>query len=133
MICLIIFQLNDNKWDKEKLLESYYLDNATDTNNQLKPSKSKNLKKSGDLVNCDICYTESDVMSTTSLECEHAYCNKCWSEYLTIKIMDEGASQTIYCPTNGCDNLVDDQTVYKVITESDVKVKYQVNRMLMNS
>lgn len=128
----MIFQLNQNKWDKAKLLESYYSENSSDKNSQSKPDKGKNLKKSGDLVNCDICYTESDVMSTTSLDCDHAYCNACWSEYLTTKIMDEGASQTITCPTNGCNTLVDDQIVYMLITESEVKLIYQVTRMVIN-
>ncbi len=128
----MIFQLNQNKWDKAKLLESYYSENSSDKNSQSKPDKGKNLKKSGDLVNCDICYTESDVMSTTSLDCDHAYCNACWSEYLTTKIMDEGASQTISCPTNGCNTLVDDEIVYMLITESEVKLIYQVTRMVIN-
>jgi hypothetical protein len=32
------------------------------------------------------------------LECGHLYCTSCWTEYLTTKIMDEGASQMIECP-----------------------------------
>ena len=32
------------------------------------------------------------------LECGHLYCTSCWTEYLTMKIVDEGASQMIECP-----------------------------------
>jgi ariadne-1 len=63
----------------------------------------------------------------TNLECGHAYCNSCWSQYLTTKIMDEGASQTITCPTTDCDTLVDDNTVYRIIGSADVILKYQVS------
>jgi ariadne-1 len=42
----------------------------------------------------------------TGLECGHLYCTSCWTEYLTTKIMDEGASQTIACPASQCDILV---------------------------
>ena len=37
--------------------------------------------------------------------------------------MDEGASQMIECP--GCNIVVDDQTVMKLITDPSVKLKYQ--------
>ena len=122
---ILISQLNQNKWDKEKLLEAYYTENSVEKSNQSNPAKGKT-SKTGDLVNCDICITEGDVTSTTSLECNHAYCNSCWSDYLTTKIMDEGASQTIACPANDCDILVDDQTVYRLIKEPEVRLKYQV-------
>jgi len=50
---------------------------------------------------------------------------QCWSEYLTTKIMEEGMGQTISCPAHGCDILVDDNTVMRLITDSKVKLKYQ--------
>jgi ariadne-1 len=60
----------------------------------------------------------------TGLECGHLYCTACWTEYLTVKIMDEGASQSIECP-GSCEILVDDVTVVKLIKEPRVKLKYQ--------
>ena len=61
----------------------------------------------------------------TGLECGHIYCTSCWTEYLTTKIMDEGASQTIACPASQCDILVDDETVTKLVNDSKIKLKYQ--------
>ncbi|XP_029420923.1 E3 ubiquitin-protein ligase ARIH1 isoform X2 [Nannospalax galili] len=61
----------------------------------------------------------------TGLECGHKFCMQCWSEYLTTKIMEEGMGQTISCPAHGCDILVDDNTVMRLITDSKVKLKYQ--------
>ena len=42
------------------------------------------------------CVTVGQMMR--GLECGHLYCTSCWTEYLTTKIMDEGASQMIECP-----------------------------------
>lgn len=60
----------------------------------------------------------------TGLECGHLYCTSCWVEYLTTKIMDEGASQSIECPGD-CNILVDDVTVVNLVKEQKVKLKYQ--------
>ena len=67
----------------------------------------------------------------TGLECGHNYCTSCWTEYLSTKIMDEGASQMIECPGSNCDILVDDQTVMKLVKEAKVKLKYQ--QLITNS
>lgn len=61
----------------------------------------------------------------TGLECGHRFCTSCWCEYLTTKIMEEGLGQSIACAAHGCDILVDDVTVMRLITEPRVKLKYQ--------
>lgn len=61
----------------------------------------------------------------TGLECGHKFCTQCWSEYLTTKIMEEGLGQSISCAAHGCDIIVDDVTVMKLVTDSRVKLKYQ--------
>ena len=61
----------------------------------------------------------------TSLDCGHLFCNSCWCEYLTTKIMDDGASEMIGCPSFKCQILVDDRTVMKLIEEPRTKLRYQ--------
>jgi len=61
----------------------------------------------------------------TGLECGHRFCTQCWGEYLTTKIMEEGVGQTIACAAHGCDILVDDATVMRLVRDSKVKLKYQ--------
>lgn len=39
--------------------------------------------------------------------------------------MEEGQGQTISCAAHGCDILVDDETVFNLITDSRVKTRYQ--------
>lgn len=61
----------------------------------------------------------------TGLECGHKFCTHCWGEYLTTKIMEEGLGQSISCAAHGCDIIVDDVTVMKLVPDSRVKLKYQ--------
>lgn len=61
----------------------------------------------------------------TGLECGHKFCITCWGEYLTTKIMEEGLGQSIACAAHGCDILVDDVTVMKLVSDPRVKLKYQ--------
>lgn len=61
----------------------------------------------------------------TGLECGHRFCVQCWGEYLTTKIMEEGIGQTIACAAHGCDILVDDATVMRLVRDAKVKLKYQ--------
>jgi ariadne-1 len=59
------------------------------------------------------------------MECGHRFCKRCWSEYLTTKIMEEGMGQTIACAAHNCPILVDDKTVTELVTDPKVKLKYQ--------
>ena len=61
----------------------------------------------------------------TGLECGHRFCTQCWGGYLTTKIMEEGVGQTIACAAHGCDILVDDATVMRLVKDSKVRLKYQ--------
>ena len=67
----------------------------------------------------------------TGLECCHTYCTTCWTHYLSSKINDEGASQSIECPEFNCNILVDDQTVMRLVKDSRTKLKYQ--QLITNS
>jgi len=67
----------------------------------------------------------------TGLECGHRFCMICWREYLTTKIVTEGLGQTISCAAHGCDILVDDVTVTKLVLDARVRVKYQ--QLITNS
>ena len=45
--------------------------------------------------------------------------------------MDEGASQSIFCPEFDCQTLVDDETVIRLVKDSRTKSKYQ--QLITNS
>lgn len=133
--------LNHFKWDKEKLMERYW-DGDQDKlfadahvispyrKVGVKPSTSKKPSRSGSQLvtqeaTCEVCFLSIPASMMTGIECGHKFCTQCWTAYLTMKIMDEGMGQTISCAAHGCDILVDDATVMKLITDPRVKLKYQ--------
>ncbi len=71
-----------------------------------------------------ICLTSLPAVSMSGLECGHRFCRPCWAEYLTTKIMSEGIG-TIACAAHGCDVLIDDATVSRLLPEPKVRQKYQ--------
>jgi len=147
--------LNHFKWDKEKLMERYYSDDAEKMFEEAKvvsPDRKITIstalsnttstgkywlgrKTSGsaastgshptEAYDCEICFLSLPKSMMTGLECGHLYCTSCWTEYLTMKIVDEGASQMIECPGSTCDILVDDETVMKLLRDPRIKLKYQ--------
>ncbi|XP_022667404.1 potential E3 ubiquitin-protein ligase ariadne-1-like isoform X1 [Varroa jacobsoni] len=124
--------LNHFKWDLEKLYEKYY-DGDQETLFQqahiVYPFKGSALadkkQPSAAMEECEICLKRVPCSSMAALACDHRFCTDCWNYYLTTKIMEEGIGQTISCAAHGCDILVDDQTVMRLITDQKVKLKYQ--------
>jgi len=74
---------------------------------------------------CEICLMFNPATAMSGLECGHRFCGACWTEYLTTKIMDEGMGQMIACAAHGCDILVDDETVLRLVTEARVLQRYR--------
>jgi len=129
--------LNHFKWDKEKLMERFYSDDQEEIFQEaqvISPFKTAEvadrLKSSrpgsgnNSVLECEICCLSLPRQMMTGLECGHLFCTQCWTDYLTTKIVDEGASQMIECP-GSCNIVVDDQTVMTLITDPRVKLKYQ--------
>lgn len=129
--------LNHFKWDKEKLIETYYesdpdqifadahlISPSRKIGNSKRETKPKYLVENGEFV-CEICYASVPEQLMSGLECGHKFCLNCWTSYLTTKIMDEGMGQTISCAAHNCDILVDDVTVMKLVSAPHVKLKYQ--------
>lgn len=122
------------KWDKERLLERYYecegneqkfFDDAHVVNPFSSASRSnpEEYDHDGNIV-CEICCLPFANDFMTGLACKHRFCKGCWTEYLRTKIMDHGMSQTISCPSYGCDIIVNDEIVMKLIESPKVRMKY---------
>lgn len=130
--------LNHFKWDKEKLMERYYDEDQEalfaeahvisphrkPTTKSGKRAKTSN-SSSTDELTCEICLLSMHPSMMTGLECGHRFCSACWAEYLTTKIIEEGMGQTIECAAHGCDILVDDASVMRLVTDPKVRLKYQ--------
>jgi ariadne-1 len=74
---------------------------------------------------CTICLLSNSPSLMTGLQCGHRFCTKCWAEYLTTKITQEGMGESISCAAHNCEILVDDATVMRLISDARVRTKYQ--------
>ncbi|PNF32672.1 E3 ubiquitin-protein ligase arih1l [Cryptotermes secundus] len=137
--------LSHFKWDKEMLMDSFYggdqdklFAEAHLINPFRKPAvvngpeiTSPRSTSDADTEECEICFMVVPSPMMTGLECGHRFCTQCLVQHLTTKIMDQGIGQSISCAAHGCDILVDDATVMRLIRDSKVKLRYQ--RLITNN
>lgn len=146
--------LNHTKWEKQELLDRLTADDrdeffkkakVTDPFAEVSTDDEKQLQQ--DETMCMICFSDSTDQVSVSvslniwvkrikqcdlnglqdmigLSCCHKYCKLCWTQYLTLKIVDEGVVDSIRCPDTDCDIIVDDSTVTQLVS-SETKQKYQ--------
>jgi len=115
--------LNHFRWDKNKLLERFYSVEQDDIFKETVP-----IQIDSDVLECQICYDTISKGNMTGLDCGHIFCTECWSEYLSSKIED--ASRIIECPDTKCNTIVDDETLTSIITDTELKLKY--NKLVMS-
>jgi len=122
--------LNKFNWDKELLLEKFYLGD-TEQESLFKEAHIVYKKEppqnavEEDTAECEICMADYTTKLMIGLDCGHKFCKSCWTNFLKGKIIDEGQSQTISCPSYECDILVDDELVMNLIQDKQVKERYQ--------
>ncbi|RUP50342.1 hypothetical protein BC936DRAFT_139583 [Jimgerdemannia flammicorona] len=121
------------RWNKERLIERYMddpdkvmLKAGIITNNSLVPHWEPAAKFPGFM--CDICCDDDADLQTLSLSCRHRFCGNCYRHYLSQKIREEGESRRIQCPQDGCNVIVDEETV-KTAMDKETHAKY---RSLLN-
>jgi len=141
-VATISVLLNHLKWDKQRLFELYYEDPdklfKEAKISRPKPTKVKHAgkgKRSTAIENvfCEICFSKSPKSNMTKLpECEHLYCNECWSSYLRNKIVDDGVGSMIFCPETACDVLVDSLTVCRLLKD-DKKAQKTYNYLVSDN
>lgn len=120
------------KWDKEKLLETFfncdqkklcaqahldydYLVNSSDSIMILDSSED-----------CGICFTPmGNGDENYSLECGHCFCVGCWNQYLINKIKNEGKAESIQCAGHKCRVYMGDESVMTLLKDNEVKLTYQ--------
>ena len=52
-----------------------------------------------------------------ALGCGHIFCSNCWRQYLTVKIVDEAVADSIPCAATGCDLVMDDDIVLRLLRD----------------
>lgn len=60
-----------------------------------------------------------------ALFCGHPFCLSCWGEYLTTRIVSERMVMAITCPAYNCAALIDARTVFNLLPDVNIRLKYQ--------
>jgi ariadne-1 len=63
---------------------------------------------------CSICCNDAPGLQTLSMDCEHAYCSVCWSDYINSKVKDE-SEHTIRCMAEGCALVAPDNFIQSIL------------------
>ncbi|KAF9108747.1 hypothetical protein BGX27_008247 [Mortierella sp. AM989] len=119
--------LRNHKWNKERLIEKYMdtpqeiLDQAGVVLDEEQPA----LQDRPEGFVCLICFDDDSLGSALGLRCGHIFCQPCYEQYLTQKIVEEGECRAILCPESGCSVAVDEQVINSVV-EHSVMQKYRM-------
>lgn len=108
------------KWDKERLLESYF--NDADKMRKEVGLAALDAKpcKQGD-VTCRICYDDK-CAAISSLACGHAFCSDCYGQYLHIAVGEGPTSIMTRCPQHKCGLLVPRGLFVQLVCAEDLAV-----------
>jgi len=119
--------LRSFKWNKERLVERY-MDHSQEILDQagivLDDVHTPVLKRPRGFV-CMICFDDSSAGPALGLRCGHVFCQPCYEQYLTQKIVEEGECRRILCPESGCNAVVDEETVKKAV-QPTAMAKYEI-------
>ena len=128
-------------WDKELLLERYFMDpdNLPELFKkanivwpvETQTTENPSADPGDEQVTCPICYDDFTATAQSGLACGHKFCTNCWRNYLKIKIMDDGEVESISCPAEACPILVDDDMVLGVLDSEQIRAKYR--RLMTNN
>ncbi|KAG0002677.1 hypothetical protein BGZ80_010986 [Entomortierella chlamydospora] len=120
--------LRSFKWNKERLVERY-MDHAQEILDQsgvvLDDTKLRLIKRPKGFV-CMICFDDSPNGGAVGLRCGHVFCQACYDQYLTQKIIEEGECRKILCPETGCNVVIDEPTIKSVVQPSVMERYHQL-------
>jgi len=130
--------LQNNKWNKEKLIESFFANSEKVMKNAgvdlYDASVTKQFRGGGTTekddakspinVNCRICYDQFSCASDVfSLGCKHHFCQCCYSEYLDNQIREGQLCIIARCPEFKCLQTVT-ESVFQKLADPSLKLLY---------
>ncbi|XP_024515823.1 probable E3 ubiquitin-protein ligase ARI1 [Selaginella moellendorffii] len=83
-------------------------------------------------VTCGICFDDVPQADATQMDCGHAFCNDCWLENFTVKIM-EGESRKLKCMAFKCATICDEEKVRAVLAFRNSEALARYERCLLES
>ncbi|XP_049355455.1 probable E3 ubiquitin-protein ligase ARI2 [Solanum verrucosum] len=83
-------------------------------------------------VTCQICFEDVPVEKTTVMDCNHIFCNECWTTHFIVKI-NEGQSKQVTCMAQKCNVICDEGKIRDLVTAKDPALAEKFDRFLLES
>ena len=105
---IVSLLLRNYQWKTDRLMENYLLNSlkCLNENNLTKINKKNDNKYSSNnnlMIECSICVSDVKISNTFSLDCNHRFCNQCWTDYISSTINNKSFNSIfIKCPGHKC-------------------------------
>ncbi|PAA77784.1 hypothetical protein BOX15_Mlig002420g1 [Macrostomum lignano] len=116
------------RWDKDRLLDSYYEADPDEflakyhiPQQQQQQQQEKQPHSSAEM--CEICLAESPSLSGAG--CGHRFCSDCWTAYLEEKMASNGQFDAFQCPAHRCPAQADDFLVDQHLINGRLRSQYR--------
>ncbi|CAN4105277.1 unnamed protein product [Withania somnifera] len=83
-------------------------------------------------VICQICFEDTPVEKTTIMDCNHRFCNDCWTAHFIVQI-NEGKSKRVTCMAPKCNVVCDEGNIRDLVTAKDPTLAEKFDRFLLES
>ncbi|KAF3665082.1 putative E3 ubiquitin-protein ligase ARI2 [Capsicum annuum] len=83
-------------------------------------------------LTCQICFEDVPVEQTTVMDCNHRFCNDCWTTHFSINI-NEGKSKRVTCMAQKCNVICDEGKIRDLVTAKDPILAEKFDRFLLES
>ncbi|KAL3621210.1 putative E3 ubiquitin-protein ligase ari2 [Castilleja foliolosa] len=83
-------------------------------------------------IMCHICMENVAAKDSTKMECEHCFCNNCWTKHFIVKI-NEGQSKRIRCMAHKCNSICDEDIIRKLVSVQHPDLAEKFERFLLES
>lgn len=81
---------------------------------------------------CHVCMEDVRCNEATQMDCQHSFCNNCWTEHFVLRIM-EGQSRRIRCMAHNCNTVCDESVIKNLVSKRDQGLAEKFDRFLLES
>ncbi|XP_026443031.1 probable E3 ubiquitin-protein ligase ARI7 [Papaver somniferum] len=116
-------------WDVDKAQDAWFADEDK-ARKDVGLQEVVPIQNTENIIKCRICFDEFERDGTCATTCGHLFCNMCWAQYVSIKIIDGPGCLRLRCPEPSCGVAVGQDMVNELVSDED-KEKY--SRYLLRS
>ncbi|KNA13049.1 hypothetical protein SOVF_120280 [Spinacia oleracea] len=81
---------------------------------------------------CHVCMENVQFNTATQMDCQHSFCNDCWTEHFIQQIRD-GHSRRIRCMAHKCNTICDESVIRNLVSKRDQDLAKKFDRVLLES